>query len=150
MVEKLLKEGGRLRDTKRDDTVFLCGLCFAAVLAMAPNSFQPRGKCGNGRSTRLPASSVLKPRCYGVLVVSAPVFQFDVFDAVTICDRIPEKGGIIQGCNFSYHPKFLFTMHPYRVSRRNTIPDDFLPIMHPDGVEGPQFICLKVLLFWRL
>ena len=92
----------------------------------------------------------MKPRCYGVLVVSAPVFQFDVFDAVTICDRIPEKGGIIQGCNFSYHPKFLFTMHLYRVSRRNTIPDDFLPIMHPDGVEGPQFICLKVLLFWRL
>jgi len=40
MVEKLLKEGGRLRDTKRDDTVFLCGLCFAAVLAMALNSFQ--------------------------------------------------------------------------------------------------------------
>jgi len=40
MVEKSSKEGGRLRDTKRDDIVFFFALCVAAVLAMALNSFQ--------------------------------------------------------------------------------------------------------------
>ena len=40
MVEMSSKEGGRLWDTKWDETVFLCALCFAAVLAMALNSFQ--------------------------------------------------------------------------------------------------------------
>jgi hypothetical protein len=69
MDEKLLKERGRLWDTKRDDIVFLCALCVAAVFGNGPEqlpavrwyavAFSDTTKCMRTRSTRLATTFVL-------------------------------------------------------------------------------------------